>query len=326
MRRPPNLPEGSARVSRSRSTSDLANFEIMKFITALTLALWLPTLARAEEPDDSRIISQVLQTRAAIINSTGDTNAVFLAFWDFDGTTMKGDCSEGLHEDHRLIYPGLAQLAIEHGLSATYPPAGGFEKFWNDYTNMDAHIGHWLAYPFILQMLRGAKVDDVRQLSCDYFANTLSNYLRASSVRIMRELEQGGVQSHILTASAEVFVQGASASLNIPTNDIHGIQVRFRDGRLTEELVYPVTWHLGKRQKLQEVVAETSRAQPGKNVFVLAGFGDSYHTDGPFLQFIALQQLPAGKAISVFYDDTNAPPEYRGLFYQASHHATVSGR
>jgi hypothetical protein len=77
---------------------------------------------------------------------------------------------------------------------------------------------------------------------------------------------------------------------------------------------------------VQEVVAETGREQPGKNVFVLAGFGDSYTTDGPFLKFIASQQLPDGKAISVFYDNTNAPAEYRGLFYQASHSATVSGK
>jgi phosphoserine phosphatase len=298
----------------------------MRLITVWAIALSIISLARAEEPDDSRIIGQILQTRAAILASTGDTNAIFLAFWDFDGTTMKGDCSEGLHENGKLIYPGLAQLAIEHGLSENYPPAGGFEKFWNDYTNMDTRVGHWLAYPFILQMLRGAEADDVRQLSRDYFSNTLSNYLRASSVHIIRELEQGGVQSHILTASAEVFVQGVSASLGIPTNHIHGIQVKIRDGRLTEELVYPVTWNIGKRQKVQEVVAKMERAQPDKRVYILAGFGDSYNTDGPFLQFIAWQPLPAGKAISVFYDNTNAPAEYRGLFYQASHNATVGGK
>jgi phosphoserine phosphatase len=298
----------------------------MKLITVLFLALSLFTAARAEEPDDSRIIGRILQTRAAILKSTGDTNAVFLTFWDFDGTTMKGDCSEGLHEDGKLIFPGLAQLAIEHGLSETYRGAGGFDRFWNDYTNMDAHVGEWLAYPFILQMLRGAKAEDVRQLSRDYFSGTLSNYLRASSVRIIRKLQQGGVESHILSASAEVFVQGVSASLNIPTNHIYGIQVRIRDGRLTEELIYPVTWNIGKRQKVQEVVAEMKRAQPGRNVYVLAGFGDSYNTDGPFLQFIVSRPLPAGQAISVFYDNTNAPAEYRGCFYQASHHATVGGR
>jgi phosphoserine phosphatase len=268
----------------------------------------------------------VLQTREAIIKATADTNALFLAIWDFDGTTMKGDCSEGLHENGRLIYPGLAQLAIEHGFSEIYPPKGGFEKFWDDYTNMDAQVGHWLAYPYIPQMLRGAKVNDVRDLCHEYFTTTLSNYLRSSSVRIIRDLARGGVQSHIISASAELFVQGASASLGIPTNHIHGIQVRIRDGCLTEELVYPMTWNVGKREKIREVVAAIKSENPGKSVYVLAGFGDSYHTDGPFLEFIARQNLPVGKPISVFYDNPNAPAEYRGLFYQASHSATVGGK
>ena len=68
------------------------------------------------------------------------------------------------------------------------------------YTNLDARVGHWLAYPFMVQMLRGAKAEDVLQLRRAYFSGTLSNNLRASSVRIMRELQQGGVQSHIISA------------------------------------------------------------------------------------------------------------------------------
>lgn len=300
----------------------------MKFFVAgwFALAFLVSIPVLAEEPDDSRIIAQVLQTHDAIVKTTGDTNALFLAFWDFDGTTMLGDCSEGLHEDGKLIFPGLAQVAIEHGLSKLYPPQGGFDAFWFDYTNLDARIGHWLSYPFMVQMLRGARADDVRRLSNDYFATTLSNYLHSSSVRIIQELRRGGVESHIISASAELFVQGVSASLDIPTNHIHGIQVRIRDGRITEELIYPMTWNTGKRDKILQVVAAAEREQPGRKVYVLAGFGDSYHTDGPFLKYIATQTLPAGKPISVFYDDTNAPPEYQGLFYQANHLATVSGK
>src|SRR5438876_9659049 len=51
--------------------------------------------ARAEEPDDSRIIQQILQTREQILKKVGSTNSgpspIFLTFWDFDGTILKGD-------------------------------------------------------------------------------------------------------------------------------------------------------------------------------------------------------------------------------------------
>ena len=280
----------------------------------------------AEEPDDRRIIDQVLDARAAILKASPDatSSAVFLAFWDFDGTILKGDCSEGLRTGERTIYPGLAQLAIEHGLSEVYPPEGGFARFWTDYTNMDARIGHWLAYPFIPQMLRGANATDVLRLSQNHFANTLSNYLMASSVKIIHSLERGGVECHILSASADLFVKGAADCLGIPAAHIHGIEVRTRDGRLTEELVYPLTWNVGKRERLKQIAEEIKHRRQGTQVFVLAGFGDSYSTDGPFLKYIASQSLPAGKPVAVFYGTDPEPEEYRGIFYQARHVATVS--
>src|SRR4051812_31357416 len=105
----------------------------------------LSIAARAEEPDDTRIIQTILQTREQILRSS--TNAIFIACWDFDGTILKGDCSEGLVENGHAVYPGLAQITIENGLSLLYPREGGFERFWSDYTNMDARVGHWLAYP-----------------------------------------------------------------------------------------------------------------------------------------------------------------------------------
>ncbi len=193
-----------------------------------------------------------------------------------------------------------------------------------DYTNMDAHAGHWLAYPFIPQMLRGADADEVLRLSQSHFANTMSNYLMDSSVKIIHTLQRGGVEPHIISASADLFVKGASGSVGIPADHIHGIEVRTRNGRLTEELIYPVTWNLGKLERLKKIVEEAEH-RPGKpKVFVLAGFGDSYNTDGPFLKFIATQHLPAGKPIAVFYGEDAVPDEYAGVFYQARHRATVS--
>ena len=301
----------------------------MKTLTPAALSLMLlqaGAIALAEEPDDSRIIERILSTRTAILQArTGTNAAVFLAFWDFDGTILKGDCSEGLTIAGKAVYPGLAQVAIENGLSALYPKQGGFARFWSDYTNMDARIGHWLAYPFIPQMLRGAHEQQVLELSQAHFAGTLSNFLMASSVRMIRALERGGVECHILSASADLFVKGSAHSLDLPVEHIHGIEVRSRDGRLTEELVYPITWNIGKRERLQNIVAEIEQ-QPGRpKVFVLAGFGDSYSTDGPFLKFIAEGALPAGAPTAVFYDgDATEPTEYRGVFYHARHAATVS--
>src|SRR5882757_8621010 len=84
---------------------------------------------RAEEPDDSRIVEQIFQTREAILKVSTNAEPVFAAFWDFDGTILKGDCSEGLVIGGKGVYPGLAQVCIEKGLSELYAPHGGFDRF-----------------------------------------------------------------------------------------------------------------------------------------------------------------------------------------------------
>jgi phosphoserine phosphatase len=289
------------------------------------LLLCMLSLAHAEEPDDTVILQRIFRTREAILKANSGAQpanrAVFIAAWDFDGTILKGDWSEGLKE-HGRAYRG--QVAIENGFSSLYPRESGFDRFWTDYTNMDTRIGHWLAYPFIPQMLRGAREEDVSRLSHDYFSSTLSNYLMASSVKIIRALEGGGVQCHIISASADLFVKGAAESLGLPAGHIHGIEVRARDDRLTEELIYPVTWSFGKLQRLKQIAKEAEEGPGNPKVFVLAGFGDSYGTDGPFLKFIATQRLPAGEPLAVFYGEGAEPAEYKGLFLQARHTATIS--
>jgi hypothetical protein len=79
-------------------------------------------------------------------------------------------------------------------------------------------------------------------------------------------------------------------------------------------LVYPVARNVGKRERLRRIVAGIEHQAGNPKVFVLAGFGDSYCTNGPLLEFIAKQSLPAGAPMAVFCDGSGpSPPEYKGL-------------
>ena len=102
--------------------------------------------------------------------------------------------------------------------------------------------------------------------------------------------------------------------------------MRARNGLLTEELIYPVTWSVGKLERLKQITAEIEHEPGRRKVFVLAGFGDSYSTDGPFLKLIATQSLPAGAPITVFYGEGAESSEYAGLFCRVRHTATVSDK
>jgi len=282
---------------------------------------------QAEEIHAEAIIPKIVNTRQAILANAGESSSnkfVFLAFWDFDGTILQGDCSEGLKSDGKWLYKGLAQLAIESGYSEIYLPEGGVERFWKDYRHMEHDIGKWLAYPFIPQMLRGTQLIDIQKLSREHFSHVLSNYYFRSSILMLNALEDAGIQCHIMSASADVFVDAAAPTLGLNTERFHGIEVRIRDGLLTDELVYPVTWSDGKTEKLISIVEETARRNPGNQVIVLAAFGNSYGTDGPFMKYVATQTLPTGKPVAVMINGGNLHPSYRELFIQVQQYEIQS--
>jgi len=276
------------------------------------------------EPQSAALLDLLLGVREAILASGAPQDAVFVTVWDFDGTILDGDCSEGLQRDGQVVYPGLAQLSIEHGLSALYSGNGGFTAFWRDYRMLDERIGHWIAYPYILQMLRGANADQVSHLAEDAFKTRYSPHYFASSMYIIRGLQSAGVEVQILSASAERFVRGSAVTLGIDPEHISGIRVAERAGLLTEELIYPVTWADGKRRRLEQLLQARAEAEPGKPVYVIGGFGNSYNTDGPFLAWIAKRSLPAGEPVVVMINGGPTPESYTGLFTEVEQHAVVA--
>jgi len=272
----------------------------------------------AQEAHTDSILSPIFDTRQALINNSGESpdRFIFLAFWDFDGTILKGDCSEGMRSGDRWIYKGLAQDAIENGYSDIYKGEEGFERFWIDYKNLEQNIGKWLAYPFIPQMLRGANMKEIQELCHVHFETVLKNYYFVSSLYMLKKLEENNIRNYIISASADVFVDASAPTLGLSPNRFHGIEVKIKNDRLSEELNYPVTWSDGKTDKLISIIEDTSRKNPGKQVIALAAFGNSYSTDGPFMKYVAEQLLPSGKAVSVMINGGKVPSEYADIFIQ----------
>jgi phosphoserine phosphatase len=304
------------------------NRSLFVFIAAGVVA---SVCAAAPEPHAAAALRDILAARDAILAdraaTTTDAEFVFLAVWDFDGTILHGDCSEGLVENERSVYAGLAQLCIERGLSSVYAREGGVAKFWKDYRYLDERVGHWLAYPFIPQMLRGAEVARVQAVAREHFAMVLQRYYYSSSLHVLRGLEAAGVRNLVISASADVFVDAAAPTLTLPEERFHGIALRTdAAGRLTSDVLPPLTWAEGKRAKLLELVAAYEDAFPRSEIVVLAAFGNSYGTDGAFLEHVARQPLPAGQRSTVLMiNGGSAPPRYRGLFREVEQRAVVAG-
>ena len=90
--------------------------------------------------------------------------------------------------------------------------------------------------------------------------------------------------------------------------------MKILDGIITTEEIEPVTYAEGKTEKLKLIVNNLIQDKKTEQVFILAGFGNSFHTDGHFLQYIAEQRLLAGQPTAVMINGGYAPEEYEGMF------------
>ncbi len=277
--------------------------------------------AQAPEPHAKEIVSQVLQSKKELEQSPAcKRGCVFLSAWDFDGTILHGDASEGLTTNGQVAYLGLAQKAIEAGFSKTYSKQD-FQKFWRDYEEMDKTQGHIPAYTYLPKMLQGSSAAEVKQLAARYYAETLQPYYFAASVELFAKLREGGVIPYIISAAPHVFVCAAGPTLSIDEQHIFGIEVTVaQDGRLTDQVVLPVPYAEGKAKRLSMIVA-AEKARTQKPVFVLAAFGNSYHTDSAFLRWTLDQKLPAGKPTALMINGGTTPKELLGKFTEVKQSA-----
>jgi phosphoserine phosphatase len=245
--------------------------------------------------------------------------ARLLAFWDLDGTLLAGDCSEGYTVDGRPVYPGLVQLGIEQGHSLDYQGVRGFERCMADYAWLKERVGPWMAFPFLGQVFAGADEQALSRLAASHFADTLARFYLPASRRIFDGLAAAGIEQHILSASAEIFVRGAAGSLGLPIEQLHGIRLHAPGGRLTRELVYPVTYAEGKLARLHQIIHRARAEDLSRSVLAVGAFGDNFANDGAFMAHVARQAWAAGAPIAVMINAGMVPAEYGGLFRSARH-------
>ena len=257
------------------------------------------------------VIARVLENVAKIKSVQPD--AVPMAFWDFDGTIIRGDISEGCESvGGKLVklYKGLIERTIESGLCTVYPAEGGWDKYWNhDYARMK-EIGRWLAWPYNAQMYYGqsvAALDAFCEAECE---KVYRKWYFASSMKIFRALEKAGVENYVVSASPELFVKNTAKSLGIPQCRCRGIRVVLDGDMVTTKVVHPVPSGEGKVENVREFVLSRPHG------VAVAAFGNSYSTDGAFLRYVATQpSLPGGaKGTAVMINGGKVVPGYTEHF------------
>ena len=125
----------------------------------------------------------------------------------------------------------------------------------------------------------------------------------------MQALEKAGVENYVVSASPEIFVRNAAKTLGLPRGRMRAIRIAIDAGYMTTRIIYPVPYDAGKVENVRELVL----ARP--HGVAVAGFGNSYSTDGEFLKYIVTQSLPGGaKGFALMINGGPERDGYKGLF------------
>ena len=142
------------------------------------------------------------------------------------------------------------------------------------------------------------------------FERVYRKWYFTSSIAMLHALEKAGVENYVVSASPELFVANAAATLPLPRERLRGIRVRLSAGYVTTDVVHPVPMGEGKVEAVRELVLSRPHG------VAVAAFGNSYSTDGAFLRYVAKQpSLPGGaKGTAVMVNGGKVVPGYTEHF------------
>jgi len=258
------------------------------------LAAQPPSAESAPEP----ILAEIRAARAAL--AAGIRPVVV---FDFDGTLLKGDITEGGPPSAgRGPFPGMVELGIAAGLSASHPP-GSFPSWEANYRRIERELGGAAAYRLPLTVFAGAREEELAELARRHFEAELRPRLFATTARVLRELAAEGFECHVVSASAEAYVAAAAEGLGLPRDRIHGVRARLDpQGRIQPEVVqFP--YREGKGAVIRRILG----GRPARLVGVL---GNSWDTDGAMLELAARQRLAGEGGAGSWIFNAGPPPAW----------------
>ena len=207
---------------------------------------------------------------------------------------------------------------IKAGLSPVYSGEKGWLQYRDvDYPRMNA-IGRWLAWPYNAQVYEGVEESAIVRFCEAKVESVYRKWYFASSMAIWRALEKAGVENYVVSASPEVYVKSTAKSLGVSPSRVRAIRVEVEGGRMTTKVVHPVPYGEGKVENVRMLLL----SRP--NGVAVAGFGNSYSTDGAFLRYIVSQPLPGGaKGFALMINGGKEKPGFEGLFRRVDQTAVV---
>lgn len=116
---------------------------------------------------------------------------------------------------------------------------------------------------YIIQLNQGKKVEDFLSYCREYIEQEQLNIFDLQR-ELIQTLYDHGVQIYIVTASSQLLMTEVLRFLKIPVHQVIGVKTAVSDGLLTDNIIHPVSFGVGKREAL---LKETV----GRNPFFVSG-------------------------------------------------------
>ncbi|MBI2945558.1 MAG: haloacid dehalogenase-like hydrolase [Candidatus Wallbacteria bacterium] len=198
---------------------------------ALLAALWLTTVPATALEGFSPAVSRRLDALLAGPPGT--------AVFDADHTLWVDDVGEGFFE--WLVRTGRL------------PRVGGTENPFEEYVRIEKS-DKLRAYGMAVTRMAGLAESDVTRWAASYFRVVFARRVYAAQRNLIRALQGKGWDVWIVSASNRWIVQAGAPYLGVAPSRVVGIDLVVRDGVLTSELAYPVTWGLGKVAAIERFI------------------------------------------------------------------------
>lgn len=213
-------------------------------------------------------------------------------FVDWDGTMIKGDITEGLSSGSSEDYMGLAKLAFEQKL--IHIPLGEPETFEGYFAKYERLLSesHEKAYAWSSEYF--ANLPPEKQLKLtnlvkEHFRKTLGTRVFETSALIVEFLHRLGVHVFVISASPLAFVEGTLEVFPwLKAASISGIDRERTKGVLRDPII---NYADGKIERINFF------SRNFQDSAIVGGLGNSWGTDGAFLQ-----EISARGGVSVIFN------------------------
>ena len=203
-------------------------------IAATPLIAWADPRSRGPVPPLSRLPREVRSYLDHL--PPAKPGKARIAVFDHDKTLMKLDVGEQ-----------FMKWMLRKGY---FPRQGGnlLKRAWSQ--RQQGKLDDLEVFKLAVSGMAGLKETRVKQLVDRYYRDGFGGFEKqifATQKELVTELQERGVEVHIVSASNPWLIKESARRLGVPEKNVHAMGVKVDgQGRLTSELVMPLPWKDGK--------------------------------------------------------------------------------